>query len=386
MTAQADILYNEEHDTWEVRRMSDVTTRVRGNLAAIEPYKPGLSDETLRRELGNRRIIKLNSNENALGPSPLAIEAIRKELPRLHLYPDGASDLVREAIARHHGISPDQVLVGNGSDDVIKLVSETFLEPGDEIVVPHPSFSQYGFGAQVMDARVRPVPLKPDFTYDVDAMAEAVTPRTKIVYLCTPNNPTGTVLKRSEFEALMARIPDDVFVVVDMAYDNYALDEERLQLRPEELQRGNVGFLFTFSKLYGLAGLRVGYLVANADVIQFIHRVREPFNVNRVAQIGAIAALEDVEHVRRSQALASQARFQYGRLAEHGIRVVPSEANFCLVEVGDGAAVFEALMRRAILVRTGFRGLESYVRITFGTPEENEMCIAALLEVVGQTH
>ncbi|WP_206880616.1 histidinol-phosphate transaminase [Alicyclobacillus mali (ex Roth et al. 2021)] len=362
--------------------MSDVTNRVRGNLAFIEPYKPGLSDETLRRELGNRRIVKLNSNENALGPSPLAIEAIRKELPRLHLYPDGASDLVREAIAHHHGVSSEQVLVGNGSDDIIKLISETFLEPGDEIVVPHPSFSQYGFGAQVMDANIRAVPLRSDFTYDVDALAEAVTSRTKILYLCTPNNPTGTVLKQSEFESLMARVPEDVFVVVDMAYDNYALAEDRLRLRSEELRRGNVGFLFTFSKLYGLAGLRVGYLVANADVVQFIHRVREPFNVNRVAQVGAIAALQDIEHVRRSQALASEARFQYGRLAEQGIRVVPSEANFCLVEVGDGRAVFESLMRRAILVRTGFRGLESYVRITFGTREENDACIAALLDVV----
>ncbi|SIS64611.1 histidinol-phosphate transaminase [Alicyclobacillus vulcanalis] len=364
--------------------MSDVTSRVRGNLAAIEPYQPGLSDETLRRTLGDRRIIKLNSNENALGPSPLALEAIRRELPRLHLYPDGASDLVREAIARHHGVLPDQVLVGNGSDDIIKLISETFLEPGDEIVVPHPSFSQYGFGAQVMDASVRPVPLTSDFTYDVDAIAEAVTPRTKIVYLCTPNNPTGTVMKQAEFDALIDRIPGDVFVVVDMAYDNYALDASRLTLKPEILHRDNVGFLFTFSKLYGLAGLRVGYLVAHPNVIQYIHRVREPFNVNRVAQVGAIAALDDVDHVRRSQALASEARYQYGKLVEHGLRVVPSEANFCLVEVGDGRAVFEALMRRAILVRTGFRGLESYVRITFGTSEENALCIAQLLEVMGK--
>ncbi|GLV13838.1 histidinol-phosphate aminotransferase [Alicyclobacillus hesperidum] len=362
--------------------MFDPNVQVRQNLKDIEPYKPGLSDEQLRKELGNRPLVKLNSNENTLGPSPLALRAMERELPRLHLYPDGGSDLVKVAVAKHHHVQPEQVFVGNGSDDIIKLLSETFLDEGDEIVTPFPTFSQYTFGAQVMKATVKLAPLRADFTYDVEALLAAVTERTKLLYLCTPNNPTGTVLKQVEFDHLMEHLPDHVLVIVDMAYDNYATDPERFQFNTGVLRHSNVCLLYTFSKLYGLAGLRVGYAIGHPEVFAYVHRVREPFNVNRIAQVGAVAALSDAEHVKRSQELVQASRRQYETLRESGMHVVPSEANFALIEVGDGKRVFEALRKQAILVRTGFVGLESYVRVSFGTEAENEACIAALREVV----
>ncbi|WAH38918.1 histidinol-phosphate transaminase [Alicyclobacillus dauci] len=352
--------------------------QVRSNLKDIEPYQPGISDDTLRKQFGLQRLVKLNSNENALGPSPLAISAIEQDLHKLHLYPDGGSHLLREAIAAFHGVREEQVFTGNGSDDIIKLVSETFLEEGDEIVVPDPSFSQYQFGANIMRATVKLVPLREDFTYDVERMLEAVTPKTKLLYLCTPNNPTGTLLQGSQFTWLMERLPEHVFVVVDLAYDNYATDEARFHVTEQALAYPNVCYMYTFSKLYGLAGLRVGYALGNEQVWEFVNRVREPFNVNRVGQRGAVAALQDVDHVRRSQELAASSRVQYATLEENGFTVIPSQANFSLVRVGNGRAVFERLKEQGILVRTGFHGLESYVRISYGLPEENEICIAAL--------
>lgn len=367
---------------WGCVGLFNTGQQVRQNLKDIEPYKPGLSDEQLRRELGNRPLVKLNSNENTLGPSPLAVQAMQAELPKLHLYPDGGSDLVREAIAAHHGVAPSNVFVGNGSDDIIKLISETFLDDSDEIVMPFPSFSQYAFGAHIMKAKVVSVPLKADFTYDVERMLAAVTPRTKLLYLCTPNNPTGTVLRQAEFSWLMERLPEHVFVVVDMAYDNYATSADRFQFEPRLLSRPNLCCLYTFSKLYGLAGLRVGYALGNPEVFSFMHRVREPFNVNRIAQVGAIAALQDVEHVKRSKQLAMQSRKQYEVLNEYGMRCVPTEANFVLVDVGDGVRVFEALRKEGILLRAGYPGLDAYVRITFGTEAENDLCIEGLRRTV----
>jgi histidinol-phosphate aminotransferase len=214
-------------------------------------------------------------------------------------------------------------------------------------------------------------------------MVGAIGPKTKLLYLCTPNNPTGTVLKQAEFDWLMERIPKDVLVIVDLAYDNYATDNDRFQVTEAALQYRNVCYLHTFSKLYGLAGLRVGYGLGHPDVWSYVHRVREPFNVNRLAQTGAIAALADVDHVQSSQALAAQSRAQYARLNEVGIHVVPSQANFTLIDVKDGVRVFERLKKEGILVRAGYPGLTEYVRVTFGLPEDNERCIQGILQLVG---
>jgi histidinol-phosphate aminotransferase len=351
---------------------------VRSNLKHIEPYQPGITDDQLRKQFGLARLVKLNANENALGPSPLAVRAIGEELHKLHLYPDGGSELLREAIARHSGVGTAQVMAGNGSDDIIKLLSETFLDADDEIVVPFPSFSQYSFGAALMRAKVVNVPLMADFSYDVEAMLAAIGPKTKLLYLCTPNNPTGTVLKQAEFDWLMDRLPEHVFVIVDLAYDNYATDETRFTVTADALSYPNVAYLYTFSKLYGLAGLRVGYALGNEAIWSYVNRVREPFNVNRVAQRGAAAALNDVEHVARSRQLAADSRVLFASLADVGLHMVPSQGNFALIEVGDGRKTFELLMEQGILVRAGYPGLEAYVRVTFGIPEDNEACVNAL--------
>lgn len=362
----------------------ETDNRVRSNLRNIHPYEPGVSEDTLRKQFGDKKLVKLNSNENALGPSPLAIQAIQDELPKLHLYPDGASELLRKAIAVYHGVEMDEVFAGNGSDDIIKLLSETFLDADDEIVMPFPSFSQYGFGAEVMNATIRAVPLRKDFSYDIEAVLSAVNERTKILYLCTPNNPTGTILKQSDFDWLMERLPAHVFVVVDLAYDNYATSAQRFHLTRQALEYPNVAYLHTFSKLYGLAGLRVGYALGNREVWSYVHRVREPFNVNRLAQRAAVAALTDTNHLHRSRELAMRSRLQYASLADHGFEVVPSDANFILVKTGNGWQTFEYLRAQGILVRAGYPGLEEYVRITFGVDEENAACIDGLLEVSKQ--
>lgn len=359
--------------------MFETDARVRSILKNIHPYEPGVSEDTLRKQFGDRTLVKLNSNENALGPSPRAIQAIQDELFKLHLYPDGTSELLRRAIAQHHAVKEDEVFVGNGSDDIIKLLSETFLDAGDEIVTPFPSFSQYGFGAEVMNATICPVPLRENFSYDIEAMLDAVTERTKIMYLCTPNNPTGTILEQAEFDWLMDRLPAHVFVVVDLAYDNYATSPQRFQLTADALTYPNVAYLHTFSKLYGLAGLRVGYALGNRDVWRYVHRVREPFNVNRLAQRAGAAALTDTEHVRDSRALGVRSRLQYASLEEHGFEIVPTDANFLLVKTGSGLQTFEQLRADGILVRAGYPGLDSYVRITFGLDEENVRCIEGLL-------
>ncbi|MBX5437766.1 MAG: histidinol-phosphate transaminase [Alicyclobacillaceae bacterium] len=362
--------------------MIQLAERVRRGVADIQPYTPGLTDDELKHKYGLSRVVKLNANENALGPSPRALEAIRQELATLHHYPDGGSDLLRRAIAEFHGVEPENVLAGNGSDDLIKLLSETFLEEEDEIVVPFPSFSQYAFGAQVMRAKVVSVPLRPDFSYDVEAMAAAVSPRTKLVYVCSPNNPTGNVLTQTQAEWLLSRLPERVILVMDLAYNDYSQNPHRVMENARLLADPRVVCLHTFSKLYGLAGLRVGYGIAHPDLWGYVNRVREPFNVNRVGQRAAAAALGDEEHRDRSRRHAADSRAFYERaLVETGIPFTPPEGNFILVRTGDGRATTQALMERGIMVRAGFAGLDAYVRITFGLPDENELCVEALKQV-----
>lgn len=359
--------------------MFNVAERVRRGIDQIQPYIPGITDDEIKHKYGLQNVVKLNSNENALGPSPLALAAIRAELETLHLYPDGGSGRLREAIAEFHGVPANQVMAGNGSDNLIKLLSETFLQPGDEVVVPFPSFSQYNFAAQVMQAKIVNAPLRPDYTYDVEALAAAVTDRTKLVYACSPNNPTGTMLRADEAAWLLDRLPEHVVLMLDLAYNDYTDDPTRVRETPELLKNPRVICLHTFSKLYGLAGLRIGYALAHEGVWDYVHRLREPFNVNRLAQRAGAAALQDEAHRLASMKLAAESRdFFLTRCAEIGLKAVPPSGNFILVKTGNGKKTVEALMKRGVLVRAGFAGLEEYVRITFGHPQDNEACLAAL--------
>lgn len=355
--------------------------QVRTGIAEIEPYVPGLTDDELKKMYGVAEVVKLNANENALGPSALALSAIHHEMQHLHHYPDGSSGELREAIAKFHDVHANYVLVGNGSDDLIKLISETFLEEGDEVVMPFPSFSQYGFGAAIMRAVVKRVPLRADFTYDIEAMVEAVSAKTKLVYLCSPNNPTGTILTQSELEFFLSRLPQNVVVVLDLAYNDYSTHPERVLETPELLNDPRICILHTFSKLYGLAGLRIGYGLGSPSLWAYVNRVREPFNVNRIAQRAGAAALGDERHRSQSRQLAKNSFLQYKGLHAYGYGVTHSEGNFVLVHTGNGLETTKALMKRGIMVRTGFPGLEEYVRITYGLPEENEQCIQALIQL-----
>ncbi|MCL6597855.1 MAG: histidinol-phosphate transaminase [Alicyclobacillus macrosporangiidus] len=365
--------------------MLQVADRVRPGLDRIQPYVPGLTDDEIKRMYGVQRVVKLNANENALGPSPKALEAIAAEANILHLYPDGGSGWLRQAIAEFHGVRQEQVLAGNGSDDIIKLLAETFLEPDDEVVVPTPSFSQYGLGAAIMGARQVSVPLRADFSYDVEAIYQAVGPKTKVVYICSPNNPTGTLFTAEQAEWLLDALPEHVMVVFDLAYNDYTENPARVRENPRLLNDPRVIILHTFSKLYGLAGLRVGYGLAQPEVWEFVHRVREPFNVNRMAQRAAAAALKDEDHRRRSREHAEKSREYYRFIAaDLGLDMVPSEANFVLIRTGDGMQTVRSLMSKGVLVRAGFPGVEAYIRVTFGTDAENQAFHAAMQELLAE--
>src|SRR5262245_37739470 len=349
-------------------------------IRTLAPYPPGKPIDELERELGIRDSIKLASNENPLGPSPRALAAIAQALPDLHRYPDGSAFHLKRRLAAKLRVDVDQLVVGNGSNEIIELVIRTFLRPGDEAVMADQAFVIYRLVVQAAGGVPRIVPLR-DFTHDLDAIAAAIGPRTRLVFLANPNNPTGTIFRRAAWEAFLRRVPAHVVVVADDAYAEYVEDPEY----PDTIRsRGDgsvaVVTLRTFSKLYGLAGLRVGYGVAPAAVIDAIARVRQPFNVNALALVAALAALDDAEHVRPTLAANREGMAYlvaaFGRL---GLEHVPSAANFVLVRVGDAGRVYQALLRRGVIVRPmDVYGFPAHVRVTAGTRAENERFVAAL--------
>jgi histidinol-phosphate aminotransferase len=353
-------------------------------IASLVAYQPGKPIEEVEREYGIRDSIKLASNENPLGPSPKAMAAVAAAIPELHRYPDGGGFALKRAIAAKLGVSPGEILLGNGSNEVLELVARAFLRPGEEAVMSAQAFVVYASVVQAAAGIARAVPLS-DFTHDLERIGDAIGRRTRVVFLANPNNPTGTIYRREAFERFLARVRRDVIVVADDAYAEYVVDPEY----PDSLRSRAPGRLLvtcrTFSKVHGLAGLRVGYGIAPAEVVEVLNRVRQPFNVNSLAQIAAIAALGDDEHVRRSREAnrAGMDRLEKG-FAALGLDFVPSQANFVLVRVGDGAAVTEALLRRGVIVRpVGGYGFPEHVRVTVGTAAENERFLAALAEVVG---
>jgi histidinol-phosphate aminotransferase len=354
-------------------------------LAGLIPYIPGKPIEEVERELGITGSVKLASNENPLGPSPRALEALGPALADLHRYPDGSGFRLTRALASHWDVPAECVVLGNGSNELLELVGRAFLLPGDEVVYARQAFVVYDMVAQVTGATKVAVPLA-DFAHDLDAMRAAITPRTKLVFLANPNNPTGAAVPPRALEAFLATVPEEVLVVLDEAYYEYVPEADR----PDALQFVRQGryllLLRTFSKIYGLAGLRIGYGLGTAPLIALLNRVREPFNTNSLAQVAAEAALGDAEHVQRSAALNEAGRRLLTEACrEMGLGVVPSVANFLLVDVGrPGPAVAQALLARGVIVRPmGGYGFGTHLRITVGTPAENERCLAALRAVLG---
>lgn len=357
---------------------------VRPNVLELEPYSPGKPIEEVKRELGLTDVVKLASNENPIGPSPRAMEAAMRAMQSVNLYPDGSCFELRQAVAKHVGMPPECLLFGNGSDELIHYIGLTFLMPGDEVITGYPSFVRYEAAAKLNNAPLHLVPLR-EHRFDLPAILERISQRTKLVFIANPNNPTGTIVTADEVEAFMKALPEHVVVVFDQAYQEYVSRSDYPDTLGYVREGRHVIVLRTFSKAYALAGLRVGYAIARPDIIDAMNRVREPFNVNSVAQAAALAALQDQEHLRRAVELNRQGlEYLYRHFERLGLSYVRSEANCVMVDLQrDSQPVFQALLRKGVIVRTGhIFGLPTYLRITTGKPEENERFIRALEEVL----
>jgi histidinol-phosphate aminotransferase len=348
-------------------------------IRALQAYPPGKPIEELERELGITDSVKLASNENPVGPSPKAVAAMQHALTGVHRYPDGGCFYLRGALASRFGLSAEGIVVGNGSNELIELAVRTFLRPGEEAVMANQAFAIYQLVVQAHGGYSKQVPLR-DYTHDLAAIAEAVSPSTRMVFLANPNNPTGTIFFRAEWEKFLSAVPESVIIVMDEAYAEF-VDDPRYPDSLVALRQGRaIIVLRTFSKIYGLAGLRVGYGLTLPELVDMMDRVRAPFNVNSLSQVAALAALDDDEHVETTRRInRASMEFLLDGLGRMGIEVVPSWANFLMVRVGDGRRVYEALLREGVIVRPmGFYGFPDFIRVTAGLPSENERFLAAL--------
>jgi histidinol-phosphate aminotransferase len=333
----------------------------------------------VRRELGLDRIVKLASNEGPYGPFPAALEAIERAARELNRYPERGAELAGR-LATRHGTTPDRIAIGNGADAIVGLLSMAYLDPGDEVLMGWPSFPSYLLDAIKQAATPVTVPLGGG-AYDLDAMAERIGPRTKIAYVCNPNNPTGGMVGRAALREFLDRVPEDVLVVVDEAYHEYVTDPDYPDAIAEHVhERPNVAVLRTFSKIYGLAGLRIGYLVGSPEVVREAMKVRNPFDVSEIAHAAALASLDDPDEVARRRELNARGRDELAAaLRRAGMEPLPSAGNFLTADVGDGRALARALEAEGVIVRPlePFGAPES-IRVTVGTPEDNAAFAAAL--------
>ena len=354
-------------------------------ILSIKPYSPGKPIEETEREYGIHDSVKLASNENPLGPSPGAVEAMGKILGNVHRYPDGeAHELIRK-LSEKLGVSFSQVILGNGSDEIIGMLTRAFLQPGDEAILPQPSFLMYDIMVRSSGAKPVPVPLK-NMTVDLDGIRKTINPRSRMIFLNNPNNPTGTIFSKNEFETFLQWAPRDVIIVVDEAYIEFVRDPQC----PDTVEYLNhqdraLVVLRTFSKAYGLAGLRIGYGVMPGEIVDILQRIRQPFNASLPAQAGACAALDDEKFLKKTIDLVHDGLdFLYGSLEKMGVKFFPTQTNFFLMDVEKNAdEVFESLLRRGIIVRsmTSY-GYPEYIRVSVGLEAENRKFIAALGEVL----
>jgi histidinol-phosphate aminotransferase len=355
---------------------------VPGFIREIDPYVPGKPIEEVEREL-KLRAVKLASNENPLGPSPLAVAAAQRALAEAHRYPDGGGHYLREKLAGRLGVGMDNIILGGGSTELIDLAARTLLNHGDEGVTSVGSFPMYYISIRATGARLVEVPLR-QYGFDLEAIARAITLHTKLIYLANPNNPTGTMFAAAAFDRFLGRVPESAVIVLDEAYYEY-VERADYSRSVERVRQGrNLVVLRTFSKVYGLAGMRIGYGVGPAALLEEMNKVRLPFNTSGVAQAAALAALDDAEHVRRSVESNRAGLKQLSEgLAAMGVRYVPSAGNFLLVDLGsDAQPVADELLKLGVIVRPmRWMGFPNAIRVTVGTRQENEKCLSALAQV-----
>jgi histidinol-phosphate aminotransferase len=355
-------------------------------LATLPVYQPGRPIEEVARELGLPAddIIKLASNENPLGPSPKALAAMRDALRKVNLYPDGNAFYLKNRLAQELSVQPTNLVLGNGSNEILEFAGHACLGPGADVVVSQYCFAVYPIVTRLFGANLVVVPAR-DHGHDLGAMLQAVTPATRIVFVANPNNPTGTLAPATDVFRLVQEIPDHVLLVMDEAYIDFMNKPVDLLPLIRSGAKPNLLLARTFSKSYGLAGLRLGYGIGHPELIAALEKIRQPFNINLVAQAGALAALDDVEHLTRTRANNAQGlEFLQGAFQEMGLPYVPSAANFVLVRVGNGQSVFEDLQRQGVIARPmGGYQLPEWIRITVGTLAENQRCLAALRRALG---
>ncbi|HIP40089.1 MAG TPA: histidinol-phosphate transaminase [Desulfocapsa sulfexigens] len=359
------------------------------NIKSIVPYPPGKPIEELEREYGVKDSIKLASNENAWGSSPKAIQAIRESLAKLNRYPDGSNYYLVQAIADKTGFSPDEVIVGNGSDDIIEFLVKAYVQNGDEVITSHPSFLMYQKVVQVRGGVNKIIPLK-GMHHDLEAILASITDRTRLIFLDNPNNPTATAINPGDLYTFLSTVPESVIVVLDEAYVDFMDSEVQVDvysLVHNSKGRCGVVALRTFSKAYGLAGIRVGYGLMSAEVAGFLHRVRQPFNVNQLAQVAAIAALNDTEFYEATLRKTREGKvWLQNEVEKLGCTSYSSQTNFFLVDVkGDATALYEAMLHQGVIIRSmKAYGYTNVIRITVGTTEENSRLIRTLGSCLGE--
>ena len=357
-------------------------------LRDLPVYQPGRPIEEVARELGlpAAGIIKLASNENPLGPSPAALAGMQQALSNINLYPDGNAFYLKQKLARKLQLDPACLILGNGSNEIIEFVGHALMKPDTEVVVSQYCFAVYPLVTQLFDAKLVSVPAR-NYGHDLAGMKRALSPRTRVIFVANPNNPTGTVVADAELQHFIEEVPEQVLVVLDQAYIEFM--EQPLDLVPliRARKKKNLLLMRTFSKIYGLAGLRIGYGIADAELVGAMEKVRQPFNLNSIAQAGALAALDDEEHVRKARRNNFEGlQFYSAALGRLGLEFIASAANFVLVRVGEGQRCFEQLQAQGVIVRPmGGYQLPEWVRISIGTPPENARCLDALRRFCGKT-
>lgn len=363
------------------------TVKLNSQLETLPVYTPGRPIEEVAREHGldPTTVIKLASNENPLGPSPKALVAMEQVLRNLHLYPDGSAFFLKKKLADHLGVEPDQLILGNGSNEIIEFVGHALLGSEADVVVSQYCFAVYPIVTALFGARLIAVPAR-NLSHDIPAMLRAITPKTRAIFVANPNNPTGTLVSREDISRLLAEVPPGVLIVLDEAYVEFLDDPVDCLALVRNRATPNLLLMRTFSKVYGLAGLRLGYGIGNPELIAGFEKVRQPFNINAVAQAGAFAALDDVEHLRKTRENNRRGvEFYQSNFGHLGLDFVPSAANFVLVKVGDGLRMFTELQKRGIITRPmGGYQLPAWLRISVGTAAQNERCLKALREILGR--